>query len=123
MQVSLEKCSCSGGNLDKLVKPTVLGLLAEGPQHGYALMARLVECGIFCECEQPDASGVYRVLGEMEKQGLVNAQWDLTSRGPARRIYSLTAHGMQCLEKWDRTLEVYQKRITKIRRLIHRVRH
>lgn len=34
-------CPCSGCNLPRFVLPLLLGLLADGPQHGYQLLQRL----------------------------------------------------------------------------------
>lgn len=118
MERPLTSCSCAGKNLDKLVKPAVLSLLAQGARHGYALLGELVETGLFDDGDAPDASGVYRILKELESQGFVTTEWDLASSGPARRIHTLTGAGRKCLKKWGETLENYQVRIQKIRNLI-----
>lgn len=114
------QCSCSGKNLDKLIKPILLTLLKRQSMHGYALLGKLSESGLFSDdCPVPDASGVYRFLAEMEKQDLVDLTWDVDSPGPAKRVFSITKRGLVCLEHWDETLTRYQERIDKIRELIH----
>ncbi len=118
MKSNFTSCSCAGKNLDKLVKPAVMAILARGSKHGYAILNDLAETGFFGEGEAPDTSGVYRILKEMDALGLVTTQWDLASHGPARRVYTLTESGLACLQLWDETLEKYQARIQQIRNLI-----
>ena len=40
----------------------------------------------------------------MEEEGLVRSNWDVSSSGPARRIYQLTGAGCEALEAWAVTL-------------------
>ncbi|MBP9037826.1 MAG: helix-turn-helix transcriptional regulator, partial [Candidatus Cloacimonas sp.] len=69
----------------------------EGPAHGYDLLARLEDFGI----RGIDASIIYRILREMEDEGLIDSMWEEKgSQGPPRRVYSLTALG-------DESLRVY----------------
>jgi DNA-binding PadR family transcriptional regulator len=41
----------------------------------------------------------------METEGLVTSTWELSSRGPARRVYALTSDGRDLLEAWSITLD------------------
>ena len=41
----------------------------------------------------------------METEGLVTSTWELSSRGPARRVYELTSDGRDLLEAWSITLD------------------
>lgn len=76
------------------ILPTaVLLLLHEHCSHGYDLAARLPELGV----EDTDTGGLYRALRTLEADGLVESHWDGPSRGPARRVYGLTAAGHRCL--------------------------
>lgn len=118
MKETFASCPCSGKNLDKMVKPAIMAVLAGGPLHGYAILSALGENGFFAESEKPDPSGVYRILKDMETQEQVTTEWDLASSGPARRVYTLTEAGVECLRTWDETLEKYQQRISHIRDLI-----
>ncbi len=80
-----------------LIRPSLLLLLHEGPAHGYDLLARLEDFGI----RGIDASIIYRILREMEDEGLIDSMWEEKgSQGPPRRVYSLTALG-------DESLRVY----------------
>ena len=63
-------CACEGKNLDRLLQPTVMALLVEGPQHGYALVDRLKDSPLMKGCK-PDDTGVYRLLSLLQKQRLV----------------------------------------------------
>ena len=115
------QCSCTGKNLDKFIKPILLALLKHNSTHGYALLSQLNESGLFSDdFPIPDASGVYRFLSDMEKQGLVDLTWDTESAGPAKRIYSITRQGVECLNHWDATLDRYERRIEAIRQLIQK---
>jgi poly-beta-hydroxybutyrate-responsive repressor len=104
------QCPCSGVTLDKLIRPAVLTVLAEGDLHGYAILQRISEMSIF-HGQSPDAAGVYRSLRAMEKEGMLTCQWDVSGRGPAKREYRLTPAGRQCLGQWARTLEQYRQAI------------
>ena len=106
----LNHCPCSGINLDKLVQPTVLALLAREELHGYGLVQRLTDYPMFSGCK-PDPTGVYRFLKILEQRGLVDAEWDLADSGPARKVYRITSEGLRCLERWIGTLDDYRRSI------------
>jgi DNA-binding PadR family transcriptional regulator len=118
-------CPCSGVTLDKLLQPAMLTVLARGPLHGYQLMRRVAGMPMF-EGRRPDVSGVYRSLRAMEARKLVEAAWDVSDRGPARRLYTITPAGRDCLARWRRTLEAYRDAIddllTEARRACARAR-
>jgi PadR family transcriptional regulator PadR len=71
----------------------MLVLLKERECHGYELFRRLATTGFV----GPSATQIYRLLRTMERTGLINATWDLSDKGPARRVYSLTPSGDQYL--------------------------
>ena len=43
---------------------------------------------------------IYRHLRDMEENGLVCSEWNTDETGPARRIYRITAEGLEVLEFW-----------------------
>lgn len=86
------------------VRPCLLLLLAEAPDHGYELVERLRTFG-FAMSEPPS---VYKALRSMEEERLVTSEWKLASHGPARRVYSLTPAGHDLLRVWALTLQEYQ---------------
>ena len=96
-----DHCRCEGGQPKNFARPCLLLLLAEAPAHGYELIDRLRPFGF----EINDPAGVYKSLRQMEQDGLVTSEWGLSTRGPARRIYSLTSDGRDLLEAWALTLE------------------
>jgi DNA-binding PadR family transcriptional regulator len=110
MSESVE-CPCDGGTLDRLIQPAILAVLADGPLHGYRLAERIGELPGFTG-QKPDVSGVYRFLKTMEQRGVVASTWDLSTSGPAKKCYQITAAGQQCLHRWINTLENYRRGIT-----------
>jgi DNA-binding PadR family transcriptional regulator len=103
-------CPCSGATLDKLVQPAILAVLTEGPIHGYRLAARINEMvGVFGD--KPDMSGLYRFLKKMNAAGYVVSAWETSEKGPAKRLYEITADGRECLARWTSTLETYLEAI------------
>jgi poly-beta-hydroxybutyrate-responsive repressor len=95
-----DSCRCSGGQPKNFARPCLLLLLAESPAHGYELIDRLRPFGF----EISDPATIYKTLRAMEQDGIVTSQWELSSRGPARRVYSLTSDGRDLLESWALTL-------------------
>lgn len=108
----MKKCSCTGNNLDKLIQPTLLTMLAkeEEGMHGYKIMEQLGSKSLFSQ-KIPDSTGVYRTLRTLEERNLVISQWDVSGTGPAKKIYKLTNEGRKCLEQWVDTLKQYKENI------------
>jgi len=77
-----------------LLRASLLLLLYERGDYGYELRTRLVELSGMC-C---DHGTVYRVLNQMEDEGLVSSGWERSRSGPARRRYRLTASGEERLD-------------------------
>lgn len=105
--LDLADCPCAGGTLDRLIRPAILVVLAEGPVHGYRLADQIGQMPMFAGAK-PDASGVYRFLKAMESKGLVTSCWDTSQSGPARKTYEITDAGKDCLREWVKTLEDYR---------------
>jgi PadR family transcriptional regulator, regulatory protein PadR len=109
----LHGCPCSGGTLDRLIQPAILAVLAEGPLHGYRLAERIGAMPGFAG-HKPDVSGVYRFLKAMQRKGMVEATWDVSAAGPAKKCYEITAAGRRCLKRWITTLEEYRDGIASL---------
>lgn len=111
-------CPCSGCNLPRFVLPLLLGLLADGPQHGYQLLQRLRDFPTLRDIP-PDQAGMYRLLKQMEDNGLVSGE-----QGPGRTVgkrnFTLTARGQAYLATWAGTLGRYQEDIACIVRFLRR---
>lgn len=80
----------------------VLLVLADHPLHGGAVHAALLER---LPGFKADTGAVYRTLQRLEKDGEAAAEWDTSSRGPARRVYRLTPAGWRKLEVWKADIE------------------
>jgi biotin synthase len=102
------KCSCKGYNLDKLLQPNILILLAEKNLHGYSIIKELESKNLFLG-EKVDNTGVYRALKTLEEKKLVRSEWHVDDTGTAKKIYTMTCDGHECIENWIKTLEAYKK--------------
>lgn len=83
----------------------LLLILREWSLSGYELMKRL---GMFGFAAM-NTGTLYRVLRQMEQDGMVSSNWDTTGGGPARRVYSITEAGEAYLKLWAGSLEQYRK--------------
>ena len=102
-----EKCSCKGYNLDKLLQPNILTLLAKRDMHGYVVIQELEKLDLF-NGERVDNTGIYRTLKHLEEKGLVQSQWDVEDVGAAKKIYQINDAGKKCLANWIQSLEEYK---------------
>ncbi len=75
----------------------LLLLLKERPGHGYDLFVRLEPFGVV----QGDPAFIYREVRWLEGAGLVRQRWEITERGPARRVYRLTSAGERAVKRWS----------------------
>ena len=95
-----------GRGVTRYVEAVLLGLLAEGPAHGYDLNERMA--GLFPLPESlPDVSTVYRALGDLEGQGAIRSSW-AEGGGGGRKVYELTGVGEDLLRFWIERFEEEQ---------------
>ena len=99
-----------GGRRGRWIEPFVLMLIAEGPIHGYSVIAQLNQLGL--NSDGVDVGMVYRTLREFEAEGLVRTKWGL-EEGPPRREYRLTSKGHEALDDWVAVM-VERRRIIKV---------
>lgn len=87
-----------------LAELAALGVLADGPAHGWAVAAALAPEGDVGRVWSSSRPLVYRALDGLAERGLarVTAATPSTS-GPARRPYVLTAAGRRALDRWRST--------------------
>jgi len=85
--------------------PVLLLMLREWSSYGYELMEKMAAFGL----TTMNAGTFYRTLRQMEKNGMVSSNWDISEGGPARRVYSITEAGENYLKFWASSLEHYQK--------------
>jgi poly-beta-hydroxybutyrate-responsive repressor len=87
-----------------LMIPVLLISLRGWNLHGYKLIQQLTQFGF----SSIDQGNVYRTLRQLEKENMVKSEWDTSTGGPAKRIYSLTDAGEAYLNTWAGSLEQYQ---------------
>jgi len=99
------------------LRPCLLLLVAEGTSHGYDLLDGVRALGL----GKVDPGGLYRCLRALDEDGLVRSSWQPSSRGPARRIYSLTEEGRDWLDAMaaslsevHRVLSMYRRRYVRL---------
>lgn len=96
--------------------PVLLLLLREWSSYGYDLIEKAATFGFAAL----NPGTLYRVLRQMEKEGMVSSAWDTTGQGPARRVYSITEAGEAYLKLWAGSLEQYQRLMESFFRLYMR---
>lgn len=90
------------GTLDLMILQTLATL---GPQHGYAVAARLEQ--VSDGALQVNMGTLYPGMVRLEAKGLVTARWGQTDANRRARFYELTAKGRRQLDheraQWHRT--------------------
>ena len=96
----MNECAVLGKSLSRLTQPSILTVLAahDGPLHGYAIIQEMAQ-GPMYGGNAPDPTGIYRILKQMENNGLITSAWDTSESGPAKRCYELTDEGRACLRR------------------------
>lgn len=89
------------GTLDLMVLQTVATM---GPQHGYAIAARLEQ--VSAGALQLNMGTLYPAMVRLEERGLLKGSWDVTESNRKARFYTLTEAGRRELAKersaWER---------------------
>lgn len=95
------------GTLDLMILQTLQTL---GPQHGYAIAARLEQ--VSGGTLRLNMGTLYPGLMRLEQRGLVKGTWSVTETNRRARFYGLTAAGRRELAAeraaWDRTTAMMQ---------------
>jgi len=94
-------CHCKVERAPSFALPRLLLELAKKTSHGYELMERLSQEGVAA----PDPGNFYRMLRSLEEDGMVCSTWETQNSGPARRVYELTAEGLEYLRAWVATIQ------------------
>lgn len=81
--------------------PALLLLVAEKPQHGYALVEELAMLG-YGPVSRPS---VYRALADLEHDGLLDSWSAEPIAGSTRHVYGLTDAGRDRLRGWVEVIE------------------
>jgi len=87
----------------------ILGQLRE-PLYGYSLRERLAEEGL-----EVKEGTLYPLLRRLERQGLLDSEWDV-GEGRPRRYYSLSRNGKKALgelqAEWEELVRVLGRLLT-----------
>lgn len=79
------------------VKDALLGLLAQGPNHGYELQAAYNHVGV---TRPVHSAQIYSTLARLLRDELVDVAGHEGGLGPARVVYRLTDQGRARVEAW-----------------------
>ena len=90
-----------------LLTPYVLLAISTQKAHGYFIEQYLRSLGL----AQVEMTTLYRMLRQLEKDGLVRSAWEAQAGGPARRVYTLTDAGRTLLDTGASYLEQYRNAI------------
>ena len=97
-------CSCEMGNLYRFCEPIVLVCLARlGRAHGYQLVTEAQQFAV--THAGLDTAAIYRALHRLQANRCVTSAWDAAGGGPPRRVYALTARGVEHLKEWSQVLQ------------------
>ncbi len=101
----------------------ILLLIAEESTHGYEIAQKLDDFGCLLKTTG-QMGGMYRLLSDLEEEGLIRADWETEKPGPAKKIYNVTAKGLERLKELEyhfedlkNTIELFQKRVNNLKPL------
>lgn len=101
------------------LQPCLLLQLVEKDLHGYDLLQGLDR--FMSDGTAYDPSIIYRLLKAMEADGLVSSYEGELSRGPRRKMYTLSAAGWSQLRFWRNELEKTQKEVELVLALYEKI--
>ncbi len=78
----------------------LLGLLLEGPCHGYDLIRAFAPATPLGSTIHLGASHVYSLLARLERDGLVVGEEQQQEMHPPRRIFRITEAGQDAVQRW-----------------------
>ena len=76
----------------------ILALIAQKPRYGYDLVTAL---GVWPALQTAEGT-LYPLLRRLQKDGLLEANWQESASGPPRKYYRLSAGGTEALEQLNR---------------------
>ena len=80
----------------------ILRLLYEKPSYGYQLIETLKEKS--SGLHKVETGSIYTVLRRMERNGLLESEWEEAKTRPDRRIYKVTKSGAEALKSGLQTI-------------------
>lgn len=82
---------------------SILGLIAEGPKHGYQIEQDIQARGMR-EWTDIGFSSIYYILNKLEENGWLESSHQSAGDRPARKVYRLTGEGMGAFQEAVRTV-------------------
>ena len=101
------------GPQKRFIEPRLLYLIKRSPSYGYQLIEDIGKLPF--PGPAPDSAAVYRMLRELEKNGLVRSEWEHGEAGPSKRVYDLTSEGEERLAAW---VVAFRERVKMLNRFI-----
>ncbi len=95
---------CGWANKKDVLSLWIMAILLERDCYGYELL-QAINSNPFLGPINP--GGLYRILRELEFEGLVTSNWQVGC-GPARRTYRLTDKGKEMLKNWKGLFEKHK---------------
>lgn len=74
----------------------ILSLIAQQPRHGYEI-EQVIEARGMREWTEVGFSSIYYLLKKLEGKKLIKSQLEVASRGPTRKVYSITPQGEEAV--------------------------
>ena len=78
----------------------LLGLLLEGPSHGYDLARAFAPGTTLGGVVHLSPSHLYALLARLERDTLITGEQEAHGARPARRVYTLTSAGRETVQHW-----------------------
>ncbi len=91
-------CAKFGFKMSNILYAVFLYLLMDNSLSGYTLTEELSKVGI--DPSYIPTGITYRLLRDMEANGLLVSKWETSGTGPAKRVYRITESGKKYLEAW-----------------------
>lgn len=90
----------------------ILRLLAEKPMYGYQIVKELqTRSEGYFDLEQ---GTLYPALHRLEKDNLVQSEWEVVEEGPSRKYYHITDQGRAELEKSAQQWSDFSRNLLKL---------
>lgn len=80
----------------------ILLFLTKEPAHGSMLQSMMDQ---YLPFNNSDSPAIYRALNELERSGAVEAKWDTSSPGAAKKCYTITSEGLEQLKQFQIDIE------------------
>jgi PadR family transcriptional regulator PadR len=90
----------------------ILKTLANGPQHGFGVALHIEQTS--SELLRIEEGSLYPALHRMEKEGLIDAEWEMTTKARRARVYRLTREGKRRLAEAEQEWAVITEGVRRV---------